>query len=404
MRVSYIVLFTSLAWTCFGQNKILFDASKAQAAGNADWVIDADLHNIFFSSGPAIPNTGGTESNAQRFPTPAQNTVTAATTEDYWQGGISYWALDCVKKGYTVETLPYNGQITYGNTANAQDLSNYKAFIIDEPNILFTAAQKTAIINYVANGGGLFMIADHDISDRNNDTYDSPFIWNDLMTTNTVQANPFGISFDAVDFTQTSTNVLNSSTDPILHGTAGNVTRVYWSGGTSMTLNNSQNPNVKGVIFKTGSSTAGSTNVLCAYTTYGQGKVAAIGDSSITDDGTGDTLDTLYDGYIADANGNHQKLLMNITNWLMAPNMNTNPFEAQNAFTLLPNPVQDILSVYSDQATLAVNTLLIYDLSSRLVGESNTNTIRVNDLAKGTYLLQIIDQEGKIYPKKFLKN
>jgi hypothetical protein len=404
MRISFTLLFTCVAWLSFGQNKILFDASKAQAAGNADWVIDADLHNIFFSSGPAIPNTGGTESNAQRFPTPAQNTVTAATTEDYWQGGISFWALDCVKKGYAVETLPYNGLITYGNSSNAQDLSNYKAFIVDEPNILFTAAQKTAIINYVANGGGLFMIADHDISDRNNDTYDSPHIWNDLMTTNTVQANPFGITFDYVDFTQTSTNVLNSATDPILHGTAGNVTRVYWSGGTSMTLNSSQNPNVKGVIFKTGSSTAGTTNVLCAYTTYGQGKVAAIGDSSITDDGTGDTLDTLFDGYIADANGNHQRLLMNITNWLMAPNMSTDPFETQNAFTLLPNPAQDILSVYSDQATLAVNALLIYDLSGRLVGESKANTIQVNDLAKGTYLLQIIDQEGKVYPKKFLKN
>lgn len=84
--------------------------------------------------------------------------------------------------------------------------------------------------------------------------------------------------------------------------------------------------------------------------------------------------------------------------------MSTDPFETQNAFTLLPNPVQDILSVYSDQATLAVNALLIYDLSGRLVGESKANTIQVNDLTKGTYLLQIIDQEGKVYPKKFLKN
>jgi hypothetical protein len=404
MRNSIVLLLWLTAWSSIGQNKILFDASKAQAAGNADWVIDADLHNIFFSSGPAIPNTGGTESNAQRFPTPAQNTVTASTPEDYWQGGISYWALDCVKKGYTVESLPYNGQITYGNAANAQDLSNYKAFIVDEPNILFTAAQKTAILNYVANGGGLFMIADHDISDRNNDTYDSPHIWNDLMTTNTVQANPFGITFDYVDFTQTSTNVLNSATDPILHGTAGNVTRVYWSGGTSMTLNTSQNPAVKGVVFKTGSSTSGTTNVLCAYTTYGQGKVAAIGDSSIADDGTGDTIDTLFDGYIADANGNHQRLLMNITNWLMAPNMSTDPFEAQNAFSLLPNPTTDLLTVYTDQTTISVNELLVFDLSGRLVGESKTNTMQVTNLAKGTYLLQIIDQEGKIYPKKFLKN
>jgi len=179
---------------------------------------------------------------------------------------------------------------------------------------------------------------------------------------------------------------------------------VYWSGGTSMTLNTSQNPAVKGVVFKTGSSTSGTTNVLCAYTTYGQGKVAAIGDSSITDDGTGDTIDTLFDGYIADANGNHQRLLMNITNWLMAPNMSTDPFEAKNTFSLLPNPATDLLTVYTDQTTISVNELLVFDLSGRLVGESKTNTMQVTNLEKGTYLLQIIDQDGKIYPKKFLKN
>lgn len=48
MRISFTLLFTCITWLSFGQNKILFDASKAQAAGNADWVIDADLHNIFF--------------------------------------------------------------------------------------------------------------------------------------------------------------------------------------------------------------------------------------------------------------------------------------------------------------------------------------------------------------------
>jgi len=404
MRISFTLLFTCFASLSFGQNKILFDASKAQSAGHADWVIDADVHNIFFSSGPAIPNTGGNESNPQRYPNPLQNTVTATTTQEYWEGGISAWAIDCVKKGYAVETLPYNGQITYGNASNAQDLSNYKAFIVDEPNILFTAAQKTAIINYVANGGGLFMIADHDISDRNNDTYDSPHIWNDLMATNTVQANPFGIAFDYVDITQTSTTVLNSATDPILHGTAGAVTKVYWSGGTTMTLNTSQNPAVKGVIFKTGSSTTGTANVLCAYTTYGQGKVAAIGDSSIADDGTGDTNDVLYDGYIADANGNHQKLLMNITNWLMAANMSTNPFEVQNTFTVLPNPATDRISVFTDQSTISVRNLMVFDMSGRVVLQSNENSLLVSGLEKGTYLLQIIDQEDKTYPKKFIKN
>lgn len=31
----------------------MFDATKAESAGNADWIIDADTLNIGFSSGPA---------------------------------------------------------------------------------------------------------------------------------------------------------------------------------------------------------------------------------------------------------------------------------------------------------------------------------------------------------------
>jgi hypothetical protein len=146
------------------------------------------------------------------------------------------------------------------------------------------------------------------------------------------------------------------------------------------------------------------TNVLCAYTTYGQGKVAAVGDSSIADDGTGDTNDVLYDGYIADANGNHQKLLMNITNWLMAANMSTNPFEIQNTFTVLPNPATDRISVFTDQSTISVRNLMVFDMSGRVVLQNNENSLLVSGLEKGTYLLQIIDQEGKTYPKKFIKN
>ena len=198
--------------------KILFDARKAEAAGNADWVIDADAHNLGFGSRAALLN-GGNESNAQRVPTPAQSGITVSTSETFWNGALSYWAIDCVRENYFVETLPYNSQITYGNSSNAQDLSNYKVYIVCEPNILYTAAEKTAILNFVQNGGGLFMISDHDVSDRNNDGKDSPFIWNDLMSNNAVQVNPFGISFDYANFSQTSSNIPNLPSDSILSGT-----------------------------------------------------------------------------------------------------------------------------------------------------------------------------------------
>jgi hypothetical protein len=118
--------------------KFLFDATKAESAWNADWVINADQHNLGFDNGPAVVGQGD-ESNPQRIPTPSQANIISSTPEDYWEGGISAWGVDLVKKGYYVETLPCNGQITYGNTANVQDLSNYNVFVVCEPNIVFSA-------------------------------------------------------------------------------------------------------------------------------------------------------------------------------------------------------------------------------------------------------------------------
>ena len=302
------------------QIKILFDASKAEAAGNADWIIDADLHNLGIGPG-GVSVGGGNESNAQRIPTPAQPAAGIATAETYWNGGISFWAIDCAYKGYKVESLPYNGKISFGDAANPQDLSNYKAFMVCEPNIKFTDAEKTAMLNFVANGGGLFMISDHDLSDRNNDGWDSPHIWNDFMQTNsTGNTDPFGIIFDYSSFSETSTNVVStSSADTLLrpaNGTGwGIVTKVQWNAGTSITINPSGNASAKPIIYQT----AGSANnkVMVATARYGAGKIVAIGDSSPFDDGTGDTNDQLFTGYNGDVTPNHRNLIMNATIWLI---------------------------------------------------------------------------------------
>lgn len=321
----FLLLFSlTIAHLCsFAQTKILFDATKAETAGSADWIIDADLFNLNWNPN-AYTGVNNYHSNAQRFPTPAQSGVTASTAETFWKGGISNWAIDCAKKGYTVETLPYTGQITYGNTSNPQDLSNYKVYIVCEPNILFSAAEKTAIMQFVQNGGGLFMVADHTVSDRNGDGDDSPDIWNDLMSNNTIQTNPFGISFNLQNFSGISTAMATLPTsDSIKYGTAGTVTQVQWANGTSMTINPAVNATVKAVVYKSGTTPSGNNNVLFAYARYGNGKVAAIGDSSPCDDGTGNTNTniTLYNGYTGDASGNHQKLLMNATIWLASNNL-----------------------------------------------------------------------------------
>jgi hypothetical protein len=293
--------------------KVLFDATKAETAGNADWVIDEDLNNMTWNPNATIGS--GNEGNAQRYPTPAQSGITASTLETYWKGALSAWGVACVKQGYWVETLPYNGIISYGNTSNPQDLSNYQIYVICEPNILFTAAQKTAIIQFVQNGGGLFLIADHANSDRNNDGKDSPQILNDLFKNNGIQYNPFGFLFDSVSISPLSSNIPNLPNDSLLHGPMGDVTQVMWASGNTISLDPNANSSVKGIVYNTGSA-FGNNNVLVAYSRYGKGKVVSMGDSSPADDGTGDGGDKLYDGWTTDANGNHARLIMNGTIWL----------------------------------------------------------------------------------------
>lgn len=278
--------------------KFLFDATKAETAGNADWVICEN------SSGTPI-----------RYPNPLQSTVTTGTLENYWRGALSSWGIALVKEGHSVETLAPGAAITYGNTSNPQDLSNYDVYVVDEPNTLFTSAQKTAIINFVKNGGGLFMIADHNVSDRNNDGKDSPAIWNDLMTNNSVQANPFGLAVELTNFSQTSTNVLNDPTNKILNGSQGTVTQLKFSAGASIKITPSANATVKGLIWKTGLANTSTTGIMCASSTYFNGRIVLIADSSPADDGTGNPGDTLYPGW-TEVNGNHSRLHLNASYWL----------------------------------------------------------------------------------------
>lgn len=275
--------------------KFLFDATKAETAGNADWVIDEDN---------GIP---------QKTPTPAQSGITSTTAETYWTGAISSWGIALVKAGNTVETLPAGTGITYGNTSNPQDLSNYDVFVVDEPNIVFTATEKTVILNFVNNGGGLFMISDHTMSDRNNDGWDSPAIWNDLMNNNGITTNPFGFSIDLTNISELTSNVLSgNSTNPILHGSQGNVSQLEFNNGATITVDPAANATVQGLIWQTGY-TQSTTHIMSASSTYGNGRVYAVCDSSPMDDGTGYTGNTLHVSWPLYS---HKALFMNASLWL----------------------------------------------------------------------------------------
>ena len=278
-----------------GGKKFLFDATKAETAGNADWVIDEDN---------GVP---------QRIPTPEQSTIVASTPETFWTGALSSWGIALVKAGNSVETLPSGTAITFGNASNPQDLSNYNVFVVDEPNILFTAAEKTAILNFIKAGGGLFLISDHNGSDRNNDGHDSPNIWNDLMTNNTVATNPFGFSINLVDVSGTSSNVLTgNATNPILHGSQGEVTELEFNDGATLAIQPAANDSVQGLIWLSGDA-QNTTNIMCASSVFGTGRVFAVTDSSPMDDGTGAAGNNLFVSWPILS---HTQLFMNASLWL----------------------------------------------------------------------------------------
>lgn len=313
--------------------KFLFDASHYENAGSADWQIDADgTENV-----PTY--TGGTtvETKAQRFPTPAQTGITAGTAETYWKGGMSAWAVDLVKKGHLVETLPVGTAITYGNAANAQDLSNYDVFMVIEPNRLFSAAEKTAIMNFVSNGGGLMMVADHTAattggtdangynpSDRDGDGFDSPRVWNDLMTNNGINnRNPFGFVVNYIDISEKPTTKVyagaNANAQVVLNGLAGNASKLAFYNGTTATLFPSNNGSVQGLFWRMSSTVGSNSGVMALLSTYGNGRVVFVGDSSPSDDGTGDTNDNLFNGWSGDSPSgftSHPALHVNAALWL----------------------------------------------------------------------------------------
>ncbi|MEU1007447.1 hydrolase [Streptomyces sp. NPDC005890] len=270
-------------------HRILFDNAHAETAGNADWIVSTSQ-----------PDPLGQDSSP--------------SAETDWTGALSSWGVALQKTGnYSLKTLPSGSNLSYGGTS-ATDLSNFDTLVLPEPNTLFTSAEKTAIMNFVKNGGGLFMISDHTGADRNNDGYDAVEIFNDLMTNNSVDStDPFGFSIDSLSISSDHPSAISDSTNPVLHGPFGTVTKSLIASGTTATLKPADNSGVKGLLYRTGYS--GNTGAFFATSTFGSGRVAFWGDSSPIDDGTGQSGNTLYDGW-NDTGATNAALALNATEWL----------------------------------------------------------------------------------------
>ncbi|WP_333772177.1 hydrolase, partial [Streptomyces sp. IBSBF 3136] len=270
-------------------HRVLFDNAHAETAGNADWII----------------------STSQPDPLGQKSSPSAETD---WTGALSSWGVALQKTGgYSLKTLPSGSSLSYGGSS-ATDLSNFDTLVLPEPNTLFTTAEKTAIMTFVKNGGGLFMISDHTGADRNNDGQDAVEILNDLMTNNSVDStDPFGFSIDSLSIGSDYPSAISDSTNPVLHGSFGTVTKSLIASGTTATLKPADNSAVKGLLYRTGYS--GNTGAFFLTSTFGSGRVAFWGDSSPIDDGTGQSGNTLYDGW-NDSGATNAALALNATAWL----------------------------------------------------------------------------------------
>jgi hypothetical protein len=69
------------------------------------------------------------------------------------------------------------------------------------------------------------------------------------------------------------------------------------------------------VLYRSRANTQGTTGVFFLTSAFGKGRVAAWGDSSAVDDGTGAANDQLFDGW-DDADGSNAILALNATEWL----------------------------------------------------------------------------------------
>ena len=275
--------------------RVLFDNAHAQTAGNADWII----------------------STSQPSP---YNQKSAPTAETDWTGAISAWGVSLAQypTDYQLATNPSGRALTYGSTSNAQDLANYDVLVIDEPNTAFTAAERTAIMTFVKNGGGLYLIIDHDQSDRNNDGVDSVDIANQLFSSNGVDnTDPFGVTaaYQNISSEDTTNLGAGASTHPVVNGAWGTASTSILRGATTFNISTSANPAAKCLLYRKGVSNTGTTGCFLAVSTFGTGRVILWGDSSPVDDGTGQSGNTLYDGW-NDPAGTNAEWALNGTDWL----------------------------------------------------------------------------------------
>lgn len=377
---SYYSVFVDHGQT--GGMVVLFDHAHDQDAGSTgNWRVD----------------------NNHPLPSPA-----VPTSETSWNGQLSSWGYELFQAGHTIRS----------NTSDftSAQLADVDLLIIVEPQDPFTAAEKEAVRQFVFDGGSLFMVANHNASDRNGNGWDSPSIFGGYSQphitvpptndTETFAGALFGLHFHVKDegnnsITGTFDNVTAAAGNPIIEGPFGDVDAVIYHVGDVLSLWPTANPHLSDVGSLI-SKDSGSPHV-AGWARYGQGRIVGYGDSSSCADGTGSEN---HANNWLESGSDNRAFFLNASAWLLE--RESTGVDAPRPLPGLdlraaPNPFNPRTSIRFTLQNAADVRVTVHDLRGRSLRtlldearEAGTHTLAFDGrdregraLAGGAYLVRV---------------
>lgn len=264
--------------------RVLFDNAHHQIAGQADWIIDVTGRHPF----PSVP-----------------------AKEDDWHGSLSSWGKDLLDSGnFIVETLPQDRAFTYKDASKPQDLSQYQILVSVEPSSKYSESEILALHDFVKDGGGLMIFADHKGADRDGNNVDAIDAINDMLGklpgASGIKSNPFGFyALETGDMKNETATPAAGAIEKIVKG----VSKTGSYAGTTFEITDKTKA-AEILNLADGRHYAIAVN-------YGKGRIIAVGDSSITGDGTNflaiTSTKAAYKEY------DNRAFLINAMEWLRNP-------------------------------------------------------------------------------------
>ncbi|MBN2056564.1 hypothetical protein JW905_16685 [bacterium] len=195
--------------------------------------------------------------------------------------------------GFTIRSLSHTGAARF----DREVLRGITVVVAPEPNVMYRREEKRALRDFIETGGGLLVIADHGGSDRDFDGFDSVDVFNSLL-------GSYGLFFTGSTFSEAPVSGCVSAFHPVMNG----LRSIGAFAATGMRI---MSPDAwRGLLTE-----ATDEAYFIVAGEIGRGRVVAIGDSSLFDDGTGAAGDNLH-RCLDSPLYQHEQLALNSLAWL----------------------------------------------------------------------------------------